>query len=318
MIGTIVGLALALCGPVAKQYVDANDAARRSAVWLSNFYPHFSELIDNTTYSSGNPDCGPPVRHGADDVRCSKKGVHIEAKLPILRGALAVLRPMPICGRNNAAIQVLGDIQHDGHKFACGMPALLAGPPFTVLSLGSNGDFQFEMAVFKIFGRHARIHTFDCTVGSAVPPMLSGVVTYHQICVGVPDRTDRKGRQFLSWGSLMDRLQAAGQLVGKVEMMKIDVEGHERNFLWDMMTRGDARYELPKQIMMELHGTTIHTNGQFYQSIGKRMASAAEIALQMMLWHSVGYRLIYREDNPGSPRGTEITLLRIQGCHHSE
>ena len=110
-----------------------------------------------------------------------------------------------------------------------------------MLSLGSNGDFKFETAIFKIFGRHARIHTFDCTIGSAVPPMLSGVVTYHQICVGVPERTDRKGRQFLSWGSLMDRLQAAGQLVGKVEMMKIDVEGHERNFLWDMMTRGDAR-----------------------------------------------------------------------------
>ena len=81
-----------------------------------------------------------------------------------------------------------------------------------------------------------------------------------------------------------------------------------------MMT-SHKEHGLPGQIMMELHGSTMHSNGKFYQSIGKRMASAAEIAVQALLWHHTGYRLVYREDNPGSPRGTELTLLRTYGCH---
>ena len=133
-----------------------------------------------------------------------------------------------------------GDKFGDGGKFVCGEFVAEQGVLF---SLGSNGDFSFEVAMLAAFP-NVTIHTFDCTGDFAHLAPKSGVV-FHKWCLGDKDEIVN-GRIFKTWSSILRELN-----IKSVEYLKMDIEGFEWNTLPYIL---DAPHSLlPKQISFELH-----------------------------------------------------------------
>ena len=129
----------------------------------------------------------------------------------------------------------------DGGKFVCGEYVTEGGILF---SLGSNGDFSFEIAMLNAFPT-VTIHTFDCTGDFAHLAPKSGVV-FHKWCLGDKDEIRDGDRIFKTWATILSELS-----IRKVDYLKMDIEGFEWNTLPYIL---DAPKELlPIQISFELH-----------------------------------------------------------------
>ena len=182
-----------------------------------------------------------------------------------------------------------------------------------ILSLGGNNEYDFERSMVAHGSLDTPIHTFDCTVKRPrVPVALHSRVTFHPICVGAFDGYDAAGRRFMRWRTLLASLGSP-----HVELLKVDIEGHERAMLWEMLTAPSGG-ALPAQLSVELHANTQDEAG-FYTHTGRRLATLGELALLATLWHTRGYVLISREDNwlayranRGLADCTELTLLRVR------
>ena len=109
-----------------------------------------SSLLDDATYADGACDYDRAQR------RCRNRR-NVEAVQPAGHRRFSFLTPLPICGRNNSALGVLGHPDLDGHKLVCGLATLAKASrrrPAVVFSLGSNNNFVFEQAVVRRLGRH--------------------------------------------------------------------------------------------------------------------------------------------------------------------
>jgi len=249
----------------------------------------------------------------------------LEPREPRGKAVWQMLEPLQLCGPENIAlsrlqVQASTNVEgrrrrvEDGSKLICGLDVLDSAPPFTVLSLGSNNNWVFETAVIERFGSRVRVHTYDCTINTPNPPShITHALTFHKTCINARDGVVN-GNRFVSWTTMMRELKAGGGLLGRVEVLKADIEGNEREWLWDMLSDPNPEFPLPPQISMELHLPTVSTRGHFLANVGQRYASTAEIAALAVLWHAAGYRLIVREDNPIAQRGTELLLLNVAGC----
>ena len=101
-------------------------------------------------------------------------------------------------------------------------------------------------------------------------------------------------------------------LDGPITLLKVDAEGHEYGFVSDLLASADE--DLPHQILMEIH--LVFGDWGPHLLRGTRMRSFGEVAAFAMLWHSRGYRLVWRTDNvhKESPWSAELTLIRVSGC----
>lgn len=188
--------------------------------------------------------------------------------------------------------------QGDGEKRACALEQ--AAAPCTVVSIGSNNEWDFEVAVVK--RTPCRVETFDCTVGpTAHPPVAwSRRIQLHRICIGERSAT-LGGQEFMAWEDVMRHLGLSAPPV----FLKMDVEGFEYGILEAMV--GARRELLPLQIALEVHYGTQMSQLSWY----RRWISAAEIALFMdRLWRMGGYLLADRHDNPYCKHCTEVLLVR--------
>ena len=80
------------------------------------------------------------------------------------------------------------------------------------------------------------IHTYDCTIRTVrMPPKLHGHVTFHPTCVGGLDGVDGSGRRFVQWRTLVNELGNP-----RISLLKVDIEGHERQMLWQMLSSGNT------------------------------------------------------------------------------
>ena len=80
----------------------------------------------------------------------------------------------------SCVVQVRMGPQGDGGKWICDPHRFLAGPDCTVYSVGSNGDFGFEQAVYT-FNPACAIHTFD---PMKPPPDKPDFVHFHSWGIG--------------------------------------------------------------------------------------------------------------------------------------
>jgi hypothetical protein len=189
----------------------------------------------------------------------------------------------------------------DGEKRACGLKKVLVNASScTIISLGSNNQWDFEEAVFREVPR-CQIHTFDCTmpIGSKAPDHISARTVLHPICLGSSDER-KNGLQFLSWKSMI-------KLINITEAplyLKMDIEGYEYEVLINMLKE---KYLPPVQIALELHyNTNVPVTWQ------QRGRTSLELALFMQrLYEQGGYFLIDRHDNPFCPHCSEILICRL-------
>ena len=90
----------------------------------------------------------------------------------------------------------------DGEKHACG---LSAAPNCIVISIGNNGEWEFEKSVVERTECH--VHVFDCTVPKSTQPprALRTRVTFHHLCIGATSREEPNVGEFASWPDLLAR-----------------------------------------------------------------------------------------------------------------
>ena len=96
----------------------------------------------------------------------------------------------------------------DGGKWLCNLDALRAAPGCIIYSLGSNGDFSFEIEM--LVETSCEIYTFDCTVSDArlakVLPGLDKRIHYNSVCLGERNFVDPQRRKFATLPSIVKSL----------------------------------------------------------------------------------------------------------------
>ncbi|CAF3342166.1 unnamed protein product [Rotaria sp. Silwood2] len=127
----------------------------------------------------------------------------------------------------------------DGGKWVCDPYRLKSRVDCLVYSVGSNGDFSFEVNMKKTMP-HCEIHTFDRN--RYVCP--KGICIFHQITLG--NGTHPKGSK--SWTTIIQKLN---HIQRKIDILKIDIEGFE--YLFFPLIMQASASSLPRQILIELH-----------------------------------------------------------------
>lgn len=188
----------------------------------------------------------------------------------------------------------------DGEKRACGLSA--QRPPCVVISIGSNGEWEFEE---DVVGRtRCTVHTFDCTVpaSTAPPSSIRERVRFHRQCIGATSRNVSGVGEFLAWPALLARIGASVP----PSYLKLDIEGFEFDVLGAMLATAPSL--LPQQIGLEIHYKTRFRELPWFG----RYKSAGEVGLFMdMLYRRGGYHLTDRNDNPFCKHCTEVVLARV-------
>ncbi|KAJ3069037.1 hypothetical protein HDU99_003045, partial [Rhizoclosmatium hyalinum] len=144
------------------------------------------------------------------------------------------------CDRNN--FERLGG-DDDGAKWTCGEYFQPAPGNCTAVSLGSNGQWQFEESILEHTNSDCIVYTFDCT-GTWIPPHNN--IRFFPWCLGEDKIID--GRVYKTWDSITRDLGLT-----HVDYFKMDIEGFEWLALppaLDNLAQGGV---LPKQIALEMH-----------------------------------------------------------------
>jgi Methyltransferase domain len=127
--------------------------------------------------------------------------------------------------------------QGDGGKWICDAYKLADTKRCIVLSVGSNNDFSFEIAIHELYP-NCEIHTFDHTI---VPRGVPPFVNFHATGLGPVDILDK------NITTLKSALAAAGLSDAPIEVLKIDCEGCEYSVYPQFFT------SFIRQILIEIH-----------------------------------------------------------------
>ncbi|KAI9331959.1 methyltransferase domain-containing protein [Obelidium mucronatum] len=130
----------------------------------------------------------------------------------------------------------------DGGKWSCGEFFKPQEDSCVAISLGSNGQFDFEESILAHTENKCTIYTFDCT-GVWTPPHEN--IKFFPWCLGKDEVVDN--RIYKSWGRITNDLGLTN-----VDFFKIDIEGFE----WVAMPSVLENFHLkvmPKQISIEMH-----------------------------------------------------------------
>ncbi|KAG1679010.1 hypothetical protein FOA52_013074 [Chlamydomonas sp. UWO 241] len=215
-------------------------------------------------------------------------------------GSCPAKRPLMKYGGTILRHPTRGGVE-DGHKYFCdvGSPEF-NGPDANCLifSLGSNGDYSFEVVMLKATNCH--VHTFDCTFNGR--SQMPGRHTYHQVCLGPdnaaqtnPASVDVSARRtgdakplYKSWAMISAELNPGGRK--RIPVMKCDIEGGEYAMVADL--KASAGQALPEQLAIE-----VHLIDQWNVTLWHVHSLHAHLA-------HLGYALVSRDDNPFSDSTT--------------
>ncbi|CAF2874970.1 unnamed protein product [Rotaria sp. Silwood2] len=144
----------------------------------------------------------------------------------------------------------------DGGKWVCDPYRLKSRLDCLVYSVGSNGDFSFEVDMKKTMP-HCEIHTFD--QNRYVCP--KDICIFHQITFG--NGTHPPGSK--SWTTIIQELNHVQR---KINVLKIDIEGGEY-FFFPLLMQASAN-SLPQQILVELHPIDPNMIHGFFELLRER------------------------------------------------
>jgi Methyltransferase domain len=173
----------------------------------------------------------------------------------------------------------------DGHKWICDPHRLAFENPCLIYSIGSNGDFNFEVEMSHI-APNCEIHTFD--PGNYTPWKLNGDsinISYHEWGI----KSTGKLQHDQPYKSLPETLAILGHNNTKIDVLKIDCEGCEWEVYKDIL-QIDAR-----QIAVEVHNVNENT-AMFFQAL-----------------HDNGYVIFHKEPNIHGCSGdcVEFSFLKL-------
>lgn len=206
------------------------------------------------------------------------------------------------------ALQRYGETSHplwglDGGKWLCDLPALAGDEGCVVYSLGSNGQFEFELEM--VARTPCTVHTFDCTLDAATLVLPSSPrIHFHALCAGEGSAEDPR---YQSLAAL-----AAGLGHSRVDLLKMDIEGFEYRVvesLYKDVLRGapGAEQLMPLQISLEVHTQTHFSVLPWARAPG---LSAAELDALWVPLTDLGYVVVSREDNRLCEQCSEFTAVR--------
>ena len=175
--------------------------------------------------------------------------------------------------------QRLGNVG-DGGKWVCDPYMIAEVPECNVVCIGSNNDWGFEEAVYKMNPK-CRIYTFDHTIKHNVKNKPE-YVNYYAIGLGPQNSGDIRKMDVL--------LRTAGLLNTTIDILKIDCEGCEYGVYVDFFT------VFIRQILIELHGV-----GPKNQRTGP-----AHVNTFFESMHNNGYVIFHKEPNTLGCRGNCI------------
>lgn len=180
----------------------------------------------------------------------------------------------------------------------------------TIFSVGSNGQWEFETAIFD--NTNCNILSFDCTVPLSVkvPPRISNHVKMINLCLSSPPPDE--GNYFLeiprkktghpsSWHKrrwVRSRL-SRDQFKNYKELMEIS----------EMNVRPSLKVSsplAPEQIAVEMHFQTQMPGLRWFG----RYKTPIEILAFGNMMHRYGYYIASRDDNPVCRWCTEILWVR--------
>ena len=212
--------------------------------------------------------------------------------------------PLPCPG----GIQRFGEAENgargDTGKLLCEIDLLdawsrLSGRPCIIYSLGSNNQFDFEVAIVR--QTQCQVFTFDCT--SSPPLQKIPRVKFYKFCLGERDEETERG-EYRSFASLL-----AINSHEAVHVLKMDIEGAEYSVFKALLTptpqhllvAGQSAFDprLPYQISFETH--------YYHLSVGFALQ---QVAALRQLWYA-GYRFTSMELNEQCPSCTEWTVMRV-------
>ena len=177
-----------------------------------------------------------------------------------------------------------------------------------VLSIGSNGKFEFEKDIVK--HTHCDVHIYDCTGTWKLPREIEGRGSISKICVGKKGESAH-GMLFESMEKLIERSSKRSGFEESTapSVLKMDVEGYEVGVLTEMM--GMGRQLLPDQMAVELHVRTGRQVGEPYVSDGEKFRLSNESLMEIVgKVGTMGYALVHRSDNERCAFCSEVTWVR--------
>ncbi|KAJ3027133.1 UNVERIFIED_CONTAM: hypothetical protein HDU68_004367 [Siphonaria sp. JEL0065] len=130
----------------------------------------------------------------------------------------------------------------DGGKWSCGEFFKPKEGNCVAISLGSNGQFEFEESILAHTKNNCTIYTFDCT-GTWTPP--NPQIKFHPWCLGNDGVFN--SRIYKSWESITNDLGLT-----HVDFFKIDIEGFEWVAMPSVLEHWNLKV-MPKQISIEMH-----------------------------------------------------------------
>ena len=192
----------------------------------------------------------------------------------------------------------------DGGKFLCSDALAALQPGCVIYSLGSNSQFDFEVAMLA--ATPCVIHTFDCTSDDKKKPTDPRVV-FHQKCLGgrrlqIANNNTTSARNLAKFFTLVELATQNGHT--HIDILKMDIEGGEYPVFASLAdTPAEAAHLLPDQISFELH---------LSHSVNRENCGSTSCDFWHM-WSNIldlGYVPVSREDNAPCTHCVEYTLAR--------
>lgn len=175
-----------------------------------------------------------------------------------------------------------------------------------VTAVHPAGNYLFEEAMLA--ATSCEIFTFDCTYkGKSIK---EGRHFYYDYCIGDPALSKTTGRTFKSWDDVTREFKH-----GYVNLLKIDIEGHEYAALAEM--RADSDRILPDEISIEIHARFVarwaktHLEGSWQNGL-YLPHTPGDMGLVFMHLANQGYGAYVTEENADWYMCcSEFSLLRI-------
>jgi hypothetical protein len=210
---------------------------------------------------------------------------------------------------NPDAMSRIGD-DGEGGKLVC--TDLLERKNCVVFSLGSNGQFDFEVDILE--STDCLVYTFDCTYDGKSLDQYNGRHKYLKKCIG----TAAKEANDPSFITLAHAVRDLG--VSEITLLKMDIEGSEYDEIasWGV----EQGKFLPESMAIEIHRSEVIYMGTsaFVQTYNHAEdvliwplmnLDLGDLALFFGSIARMGYAIASREDNPIGRCCSEFLFLKV-------
>lgn len=178
-----------------------------------------------------------------------------------------------------------------------------------VYGIGLYNETRFEIGM----GNYCEVHAFDCTTAEDDPAVVNQGFNFHQVCIGSPTKITEGSTNIILHNPHPDQAlvfkpyaQVMNELGHKrVDLLKFDIEGSEWELL-EHILQYPVEYA-PRQLVFEIHTEGASPRWVPTETVaGKNRVAVNKLFLRL---HDFGYRVLYKQVNPGDKMCADFTLL---------